>query len=205
MSHLGTPPIICLITEGKANPENYQTQSSAIIETARSAIRLGVNMIQVREKQLGGRMLFDLSRRLVESIAGTGALILVNDRADVAAAAGADGVHLPEAALPADAVRSVFPDLLIGVSTHSLASARSAVAAGADYILFGPIFETPGKGQPTGLDMLSDICRELGTFPVLALGGIDDTNCSGVVAAGASGIGAIRSLNDPETCRRICR
>ena len=128
--------------------------------------------------------------------------LLVNDRSDIARAAGADGVHLTTQSLPVDVVRkSCGAEFLIGASTHSLDAARAARAAGADFVVFGPVFETESKrayGQPQGLDKLSEVTRELGEFPVLAIGGVTLENAGACFEAGASGVAAIRLLNDPE-------
>ena len=130
--------------------------------------------------------------------------MIVNDRADVAAAARADGVHLPETGLPPSAVKRAFPNLAVGVSTHSLDSAVAAAQGGADFLFFGPIFDTPGKGAAVGVESLAVLCQVL-TVPVIGLGGIDDKNCASVVDAGAAGIAAIRALNDPGSRREIVR
>jgi thiamine-phosphate pyrophosphorylase len=124
----------------------------------------------------------------------------VNDRVDIARAAGADGVHLTAQSLPADVVRDICgPDFLIGVSTHSLAEARAAQAAGADLVVFGPIFETESKrafGEPQGLAKLREVTSELGEFPVLAIGGITRENSASCLDAGASGFAAIRMFEE---------
>jgi thiamine-phosphate pyrophosphorylase len=202
---LGDPPFTCLITEGRASSENFETQSSVIVEIARAASADGVDLIQIREKSLDARSLFELTRSVVRALDDAGTLVLVNDRADIAAAAAADGVHLPRLGLEPDVVRRIFPRLLIGVSTHSREAASSAVENGADYVLFGPVFDTPGKGNATGLSELGRVSRELKGFPVFALGGVDATNFEETLEAGAAGIAAIRSLHDAESRRRICR
>ena len=204
MKPLGKTPHICLITEGKATPQNFPAQSSYIIETIRAAIEDGVTMIQIREKAIEGRMLFDLVSRAIVLAANSDTLVIVNDRADVAAAAGADGVHLPETGLPPSAVKRVFPNLAVGVSTHSLDSAVAAAQGGGDFIFFGPVFDTPGKGAAVGVEPLAVLCQVL-TPPVIGLGGIDDQNCASVLDAGAAGIAAIRALNDPGSRREIVR
>ena len=205
MKRPGGPPFVCLITEGKINTENYIAERSAMIEKALEAVADGVSMIQIREKTLSGRLLFDLASSVVEALNKTPILVFVNDRADVAAAAGADGVHLPENSMPPDAVRKSFHDLLIGVSTHTLETAKTAAAGGADYVFFGPVFDTPGKGDPVGVDVLRQVSRELGGVPTIALGGIDEKNFDAVVSAGAAGIAAIRALNDAGSRQLICR
>jgi len=144
---------------------------------------------------LSARALYELTARAVEITRGSNTRLLVNDRVDIARAAGADGVHLTARSLPADVVRKICgPDFVIGVSTHSLAEARAARDAGADFLVFGPIFETESKrafGEPQGLVKLRDVTHELAEFPVLAIGGITHENSDACIAAGASGIAGI--------------
>lgn len=205
MTLSASPPYICLITEGKATPENFETEKTRIVRVAIAAVEDGVGLIQIREKSLSARELYDLTREIKTQLSGSSAVVLLNDRPDIAAAAHADGVHLPESSLPPAVVRRWFPDLVIGVSTHSFAAAESAASSGADYIFFGPVFESPGKGDPVGTSALRKVCRRLGDFPVIALGGIDPSNASRAAASGAAGIAAIRSLNDRDPRREICR
>ena len=145
-------------------------------------------------------MLYELTVRAVDITRGTNTRLLVNDRVDIARAAGADGVHLTARSLPAEVVRDICgPEFVIAVSTHSLAEARDARAAGADFVVFGPIFETESKrafGAPQGLDKLREVTRELGEFPVLAIGGITRENSASCLAAGASGFAAIRMFEE---------
>jgi thiamine-phosphate pyrophosphorylase len=126
--------------------------------------------------------------------------LLVNDRSDIAGAAGADGVHLTAQSLPVAVVREIYGlEFVIGVSTHSLDEARAARAGGADFVVFGPVFETDSKrvyGEPQGLDKLREVTGALGEFPVVAIGGITIENVGECFAAGASGVAAIRLLND---------
>jgi len=201
---LGERPHICLITEGKASPQNFESEKPRILATIRDAVSEGVTLIQIREKTLPARLLFDLSAHAVTICANSGARLLVNDRADVAIASGADGVHLPENSVPPHAIRRAFSsDLIIGVSTHTIESASSAVENGADYIFFGPVFATPGKASPAGVDALRDLCQKLGEFPLIPIGGIDEDNCEHVMLAGAAGIAAIRAMNEPESRRKV--
>jgi thiamine-phosphate pyrophosphorylase len=140
-------------------------------------------------------VLYELILRAVEIARGSLTRVLINDRADIALAAGADGVHLTARSLPADVVRSMCgPEFLIGVSTHSLAEARAAQVGGADFVVFGPIFDTESKrafGEPQGLDKLREVTSELGEFPVLAIGGITHENSAACIEAGASGFAGI--------------
>jgi thiamine-phosphate diphosphorylase len=130
---------------------------------------------------------------------------LINDRADIAAACGADGVHLRSDSISAKVVRRAFPGLLIGVSVHSSEKAAQARDAGADFVTLAPVFTTPGKDRPLGLEEFSRIGGELKPFPVIALGGIDETNYEKVLASGGGGFAAIRFLNDPENLRKVSR
>jgi len=122
-----------------------------------------------------------------------GAALLINDRADLAAGAGA-GVHLTTRSMPADAVRRAFgQSLLVGASTHNLAEADTAARGGADFIVFGPVFETESKkayGPPVGLAALREVVERL-TIPVIALGGIKPCNFHDALQTGAAGIAAI--------------
>ena len=124
----------------------------------------------------------------------------MNDRFDIARAAGADGVHLTTRSLPTNVVRSICgDDFLIGVSTHSLETALNARAEGADFIVFGPVFDTESKrafGEPQGLDKLREVTKALEGFPVIAIGGINRENADECFRAGASGIAAIRLFNE---------
>jgi len=189
-------PIIYPITSGKANPDE-------ILRLVRAAVDAEVPLFQIREKSLHARVLFELVARAAEITRGNRTRLLVNDRSDIARAAGADGVHLTTQSLPADVVRKIFgAEFLIGVSTHSLEEARLARAAGADFVVFGPVFEKRGYGAPQGVDKLAEVTRALGEFPVVAIGGITLDNVDECFQAGARGIAAIRLLNDTENLTR---
>ena len=133
--------------------------------------------------------------RASEITRGSNTKLLVNDRSDIARVAGADGVHLTSQSLSADVVRKLFgPEFVIGVSTHSLEEARAARDASADFVVFGPVFETESKrgfGEPQGLDKLRQVTSELRGFPVLAIGGISLDNIRAALEAGASGVAGI--------------
>ena len=204
MKRLGTPPFVCLITEGEANSENYSTQSAKTLDVVRGAVTDGVSLVQVREKFLPARFLHELVRDAVAIARESATLIVVNDRADIAVSAGADGVHLPENSLDPRVVREAFGGrLVIGRSVHTKQAAIGAERGGSDYVFFGPVFETPGKGPAVGVETLSTVCAAVPRIPVIALGGIDETNCRLAVNAGAAGVAAIRSLNDELTRRLI--
>ena len=204
MSRRFEKPIIYLITEGRATDHNFEDAKRQILDIVRIGVEEKISFIQIREKQLSARRLFELTVAVVEITHGTDTGLLVNDRADIALAAGADGVHLAANSLPASAIRKNFPkEFIISVSTHTLEAAMNAAKEGADFAVFAPVFETPGKGEPQGLGTLSEVCEKLRPFPVIGLGGIYESNCESVIAVGASGIADIRSLNDPGSLRSI--
>jgi thiamine-phosphate pyrophosphorylase len=155
----------------------------------------GVDWIQIREKDLPARELCALVRRVIAlpNHAGT-AKIMVNDRMDVALAAGAAGVHLPAGSVPPRRWRVIAPaGFLIGVSCHTLEEVRAAEAEGADYVVFGPVFAPLSKGSdlaPRGLERLAEAARAV-RIPVLALGGVTRQNTGACIAAGASGVAGI--------------
>ena len=151
---------------------------------------------------MSARALYELVVRAVLITRGTKTQLLVNDRVDVARAACADGVHLTARSLPADVVRRTCgPEFLIGVSTHTLEEAQAARDGGADFVVFGPVFETESKrafGPPQGLAALRGITRELDGFPVLAIGGITFDNIAACLSAGARGVAGITLFNNAE-------
>jgi thiamine-phosphate pyrophosphorylase len=198
-------PSLYPITGGKTTPQTTpdDPKFSAILELVQAAVNAEVPLFQIREKMLPGRVLYDLVLRAVSIAQGSVTKLLVNDRADIARAAGADGVHLTTHSLPAAVVRSAFgPEFLIGVSSHSLEEAQAARDGGADFVVFGPVFETESKrvfGPPQGSDKLREVTRELNEFPVFAIGGITFDNIAACLEAGAAGIAAIRLFSDPST------
>jgi thiamine-phosphate pyrophosphorylase len=193
-------PIVYPITSGK-------TSADDILQFVRAAVDAEVPLFQIREKSLSGRVLFELVVRAAEITRGSKTRLLVNDRSDIARAAGADGVHLTTQSLPVEVVRNVFgAEFVIGVSTHSLDEARVAQAGGADFVVFGPVFETESKrayGEPQGLEKLREVTRALEEFPVVAIGGIELQNVGACFEAGARGVAAIRLLNDAENMASI--
>jgi thiamine-phosphate pyrophosphorylase len=152
-------------------------------------------------------VLYELCARASEITRDTATRLLVNDRADIASAAGADGVHLSTRSIETSVVRRTFGrDFLIGVSSHTLEEARAARDDGADFAVFGHIFDTPSKrayGSPVGLDALREAARALSPFPILAIGGITRAGAESVILAGARGIAAIRLFDDAETLREV--
>jgi thiamine-phosphate pyrophosphorylase len=165
-------------------------------------VSAGVDLVQIREKNLSANVLYQLSVNAAAITRGSATKLLINDRADIAAAVGADGVHLTTTSLLPEVVRRTFgDDFLIGVSTHSLEEAGNARRGGADFVVFGPVFETGSKrqyGEPRGLKHLAQVAAALAPFPVVALGGLTINNVAACIQAGAQGIAAIGMLNDPQ-------
>ena len=206
--HLLTPPdspILCYVTGRKALGLESNTFAQ-LLAMIRRAIEAGVDWIQVREKDLSGRELIHLVQEAVAAAAGTRTKILMNDRLDVVIAACAAGVHLGAESLPVRAVaawRESHPaastsNFLIGASCHSLEQAQSAEQDGANYVIFGPVFETPSKanfGPPQGIGRLHEVCGHI-KIAVLAIGGVNPANASGCIRAGAAGIAAIRMFQE---------
>ena len=198
-------PIVCLITTGECEAPNYADASRRILDITAAAVDARVDLIQVREKLLSAKLIFELTQHVVTRTRGSQTKVLVNDRLDIALAAGADGVHLTATSVPAQVVREHSPDgFLIGVSCHSIDEVAGA-AAGADFALYGPVFASPGKGDGVGLTALDDVCKAVGNLPVLAIGGIDETNYHDVIGAGAAGFAAIRALNDRSSLQRVMK
>jgi thiamine-phosphate pyrophosphorylase len=174
--------------------DRRSTASRPLAALAREAAEAGVEYVQLREKDLGGRALAALAREVVAAVAGTACAVLVNGRPDVALLAGARGVELPERGLPVGEVRRAFPKLIIGASCHSVEAAVRAEAAGADLVVMGPVFATPGKEERLlGIEPLAAAARAL-TIPVYAIGGIDASTAAAATSAGARGLAAIRAF-----------
>jgi thiamine-phosphate pyrophosphorylase len=151
--------------------------------------------VQLRDKSLPAAALLERARELREICTEHGAPLVVNDRLDVALAARADGVHLPERGVsPRDARALLSRDgraALVGVSCHDGAQVKAAASAGADYALFSPIWEVPDKGAPVGIEALRRAARE-NALPLFALGGVTAANAGEAMAAGAHGVACIR-------------
>ena len=169
------------------------TLTDALVQASRS----GVRGIQIREKDLPSGDLLSLVCEIRDALEPYHPALLVNDRADIARAAGAAGVHLPEAGLPPDAARRCLEaGSLIGASTHSVDGAQTAEERGADFITFGPVFFTPSKapyGEPLGLDALECVTRVL-RIPVFAIGGITPDRARQCLDAGAHGVAVISAI-----------
>lgn len=195
-------PIIYAITSGAstAKTTSESPEFSSILLLIEAAVAAELPLVQIREKSLSARVLYELTSRAAALTRGSKTRLLVNDRFDIARAAGADGVQLTTRSLPASVVRRVCgEDFLIGVSTHSAETALEARAEGADFVVFGPVFETESKrafGPPQGLEKLREVTSALEGFPVVAIGGINLENVLECFSAGASGMAAIGLFNE---------
>ena len=182
---------LCLVTD------RTQTRGRDLVGVVAGCLAVGLPAVQVREKDLPALELAALCRRLRESTREHGALLIVNDRADVALATGADGVQRTHASLSIADLRAISDKRLrISASTHSREEAVDATAEGADWIVFGPVYDTPSKrryGTPQGLAALERVAAAV-KVPVIAIGGITPDRVAEVRAAGAHGVAAISAI-----------
>jgi thiamine-phosphate pyrophosphorylase len=176
--------------------DRKQTNGRPLVEVVHAALDGGVRAVQLREKDLEGGELYRLAAELRRLTARYHAQLLINDRIDVALATDADGVHLGQTSFPVTIARQLLgPGKLIGVSTHS--QEEILAAAGADFLLFGPVYFTPSKaayGEPQGVERLRAAVA-CSPAPVIAIGGIKTTQIPEVMAAGAHGIGVITAIS----------
>ncbi len=180
-------PLLCYITD------RIGLSGEDVLVVIEQAIAAGVDLIQIREKDMPTKPLLALVEAAVGRARGTPTRIVVNDRLDVALAAGADGVHLPANGLPVADVRRRYPALLIGASCHNLDELRRAEQGGADFAVFGPVFQPLSKesaATPLGVQKLAEATRTV-RMPVLALGGVTLENAPDCLRAGAAGLAAI--------------
>jgi thiamine-phosphate pyrophosphorylase len=182
---------LCLVTD------RTLTRGRELEAVAAECLAAGLPAIQVREKDLAAADLAVLCRRLRRLTLDAGAALIVNDRVDVALAVGADGVQRTHASLPVADIRAVADKRLrVGASVHSLDDALASEADGADWIVFGPVYDTPSKrafGPPQGLDRLARVAAAVGV-PVIAIGGITPERAGDVCAAGAAGVAVISAI-----------
>lgn len=164
--------------------DRHQTGGRPLLEVVEAALSGGVRAVQLREKDLPLPEQYDLAWELRALTARYDARLFINERIDLALAVEADGVHLGVNSLPVTAARRIAPDLLIGYSSHAVGEAAAALAKGADFVTFGPVFATPSKaayGAPLGLSALAEACQRL-RGPVFALGGVKQANLAQLAA-----------------------
>lgn len=185
-------PVVCLVTDRGQWGSQWQR---ALVAQVRAAANAGIHLVQLREPSLESGALRELAARCLDAVHGTQTRILVNDRVDVAIAAGAHGVHLRGDSVPVAArVRALCPrPFLIGGSIHTVEEARRAEVSAFDYLMFGTVFTTASKPrrEPEGPGALAAAVRAT-TLPVLAIGGVTPARMAEVTMAGAAGAAAIR-------------
>jgi thiamine-phosphate pyrophosphorylase len=177
--------------------DRQQTHQRPLISVVSEALEAGARMVQIREKDLETPQLIDLTQQLTPLITQHQGIVFLNDRVDLVLALDADGVHLRSDSLPIPVARRLLgKNKLIGVSTHSIEDVRQAEVAGADFVVLGPIFETPSKqiyGPPLGLHTLELACKE-SHLPIFAIGGITPKQVPAVLSVGAHGIAVISAI-----------
>lgn len=204
-------PLLYLITRGATSERTTSSSNEykQVLKLAEAAVAAEIDLVQIREKNLTTRVLFELATHATQITRGTKTQLLINDRADVAASVAADGVHLTTQSLPVRIVRASFgPELLIGVSTHSIEEAEAAKEGGADFIVFGPVFHTlskPAYGNPVGIEALAGVISHVAPLPVLALGGVNLDNAGRCSNVGAAGVAAITMFDEPDRLVDIAR
>ena len=191
---------VCFVTDRKLSA------GRDIFAVVSDAVASGMDMIQVREKDLSGKALLEFARRVVEISKGTRCEVFVNGRFDVALAAGASGVHLGYDSIPPEAVRKVVGEKLkIGISIHTLEEAGHAHSSGADLAIMGPVFRTPSKEgilEPLGVGRLREaaaLCR----IPLYAIGGIDGESIGLLAGCGAEGVAMIRAIMEASSMKEL--
>ena len=193
--------IVCVVTPGQARTCDDDA-ARRVVAVAERASAAGVDIVQVRERSLPDGELAILVRRVIAAVQRPRTAVLVNDRADVALATGADGTHLRADGVPASRVREIVPPgFLIGRSVHGEAEARAAERdGGADFLFFGTVYPSAGKPaahQVAGIDALRTVCGAT-RLPVVAIGGVTAGRAPELAAAGAAGIAAIEMFAGAE-------
>ena len=169
-------------------------QEKLLLRKVQEAFQAGMDIVQVREKDLPGGRLAEIVEAMQRFPEKRQLKLVVNERLDIAMSCGADGVHLPAEGVPvAAALRKAGKEYLIGVSCHSAKEVARAEAEGASYVLLGPIFKTPSKpcATPRGTELLRE-CSRTSKVPLFALGGVTRENAAACVSAGATGVAGIR-------------
>lgn len=191
-----------VLLDGRANEQEFDSLATSLIDA-------GVHILQLRDKSLSDRLLLSRARRLRQLTAGHEVQFIVNDRADVAALANADGVHVGQDEVSVKDARAVVgPEAIIGVSTHSIGQARQAVLDGADYIGCGPTFSSGTKSFDhfPGLPYLARVAAEI-RLPAFAIGGISENNLADVVRSGfqrvAVGASVLQAADPASAARRL--
>jgi thiamine-phosphate pyrophosphorylase len=193
---------LCLVTDRSF------LRGASLSDVVAAAVRGGVTSVQLREKTLDIVAFAELGRAIKDLLLPLGVPLIINDSVEVAAAVGADGLHVGQTDLPAEAARALLgPDATIGLSITAIDQVRKADVGFADYLGVGPIFATPTKpdaAAPMGVEGLAAV-RAISALPILAIGGISETNAAETIAAGADGVAvvsAIMGAADPKQAAR---
>ena len=177
--------------------DRNKTGGRPIIDVVKEALDGGIKAVQLREKDLPIRELLMLAEEMRKITKEAGAMLFINGRMDAAMAVGADGIHLGQADLPVDVVRKIVGNrFMLGVSTHNIIEAEEAEKGGADFITFGPVYETPAKlkhGKPVGIEALKRVKGGV-LIPVYAIGGIKSGDIKEIWASGADGVALISAI-----------
>jgi thiamine-phosphate pyrophosphorylase len=194
-------PIFCYVTD-----RAVMSPEKCFLERLRRLLDAGIDLVQIREKATPTEELLRLAEKVLALPRQRRQKIVLNDRLDIALACGFDGAHLGGASFPVEEVRRHVPkNFIIGVSTHHVGEAVAAERAGADYVIFGPVFPTPSKlkyGPPQGVEELGKVVAPL-SIPVLAIGGISLRNFRGCLDAGAAGVAAISLFQTARSVRSL--
>ena len=175
-------------------------------EVLAGALQAGVRLVQLREKHIGDKELYQRALQFRRLCAAENALLIIDDRVDIALATGADGVHLGQDDLPLQAARGLAPELIIGCSTHTLHEAVAAQAAGAGYVNLGPIFATQTKSgavQPLGPQYLDAVAPHL-VIPWTVMGGIKESNIGRVLERGARRVAVVTAVTAADDISAAC-
>lgn len=189
---------ICFITDRNACDLDW-------VEMTREVLKAGVKWVQYRDKESDRCCLFETAMELRKLTRKSGAFFIMNDHVDIAIAVGADGVHLGQDDMPLEEARRVMgSDKVIGISTHNVEQAVEAECSGADYIGFGPVFNTETKdaGEPVGTEQLKSVRSQI-NIPVVAIGGITDRDIPGIVSAGVQAVAVASGILKGEICDNV--
>lgn len=204
--------LLYYITGRRQFPGNEQEQTRRLLDKIAECVAAGIDFIQLREKDLSTRNLEKLAKQVASVVPPRAhTRLLINSRIDVALVCGAHGVHLPAGDLAASEARAIFSQAgvanpIIAVSTHSMAELSYAEAHGADFAVFGPVFEKDVRSVSGGLERLREACNKPDrSMPVLALGGVTLQNARQCFDAGANGVAAIRLFQENDVAEIIAR
>lgn len=197
---MASAPRLILVTDPRYDDEALLRKLGAALSVARA----DEIAVQLRDKARSGREVLRLATRLCALCKERGARFIVNDRLDIALAVGADGAHLGGGSVSvADARALLGPSVWVSVAAHSMAELAQAAVAGADAALLSPIFASPGKGAPLGVDALREGREITKALSLYALGGVDAANADSCFRAGAAGVAVIRAAFDGEEPAKI--